>query len=187
MADLLEQYLDDLVGEARDLHLGLEQAAIDVGERAKLIGGIGIALFRLCPKVGEQLLHRHTDLPGWHPLEVVVEGILREQTGVLSEQAEHQPYAEHVQGVAALGRVGIDVLSAQKPVDLADQSTGVEGDLFLAGGAGPLRVDQEIEQVELLGQFIQPERDIVLPGLLSVEIVDTEMVEVGHDDRVGPL
>lgn len=76
-----------------------------------------------------------------------MEGVLREQAGVLGEEQEDQPHAQHVQGVLGLLGVGVDVLLAQQVVELADQGAGVQGDLGFAALAFALGVHKEVQLV----------------------------------------
>ena len=113
-------------------------------------------------------------------LQVVVELVLAEDSGILGVQAEHQAHAKDVQRMLRRVIVGFDVLLLQRIIDTADDLAGIHRNLLLPLDVQPVRVGDEGKPGVLVRQVLQQH------DLRSVErmphVVDLERLEVaGHD------
>ena len=79
--------------------------------------------------------------------------------------------------------VGFDVLILLRKlrVQLAHQLARLNRQLLFALDAGILRIGKKTEQMQLLGQFVKSERNILLLALFLL-VVNAELIEVARDD-----
>lgn len=117
---------------------------VDVGEGLDRLV-VGVALFDRRVERLEEPFERDAHVLWLDVPQVVQERVLGEELRILAEQAEHQAYAQDVEGLLALFGLRIDILRLQQGVQFADETARLHRDLLLAFGSAVGGVGDEIQ------------------------------------------
>lgn len=120
-------------------------------------------------------------------LEVLVEGVaLVQQLRVLGEEQENYARYQYVEAaLLALVVLDVAVRLAERVVELAHHLAGLHRQLLLALQAAVLLASEERQAVVLVGQLVERDGLVAGLGVLAVEVVDADLVEVACDDPLG--